>query len=233
MMGKWLGIIVAACVMLSSYIVMQGKEKPAVFPIQEIAGNTLPSETVVPIGKTDTPELPASVLESYYVSSQEPVFDYLQNNSIQRFWNMWVSYFIEEDLQVHWDYDTLAPVQLLDHDFQSVAKDGEKALYTCTFTTEDGRCGYIIVAYNQADPSISKWSLQETTPYLYDLRANSQEITAALLQTDIDLSTAVASRVEWIDTEKKRGDRVILFTDGKQDRYVCFLGEEPITIEKQ
>ncbi len=172
--------------------------------------------------------------DTYYLSSEEPVHVYLQNHSIQRFFNMWVKEDLGEDVEAHWDYDTLAPVQLLDHNFQSIARSDEP-LYTCTFSTDDGRYGYIIVSYGIAadGPYISKWSLHETTPYSIDLRANSKEIAAALSETDIDLSTASAARVEWIDTDQNRGDRIILFTDGKGDKYVCSLGGDDLTIEKQ
>lgn len=176
----------------------------------------------------------SNALETYYLSEEDPVYGYLQNKSIQRFFNMWFQEYIGEDMEANWNYDTLAPVQLLDHSFASIAQQDE-ALYTCTFSTDDGRCGYIIVSYGEGEdgPYISKWSLQETTPYLYDLRANASLITAALNETDIDLSTATAARVEWIDTKKNRGDRIILFRDDKGDNYVCYFGDGDFTVEKQ
>ena len=171
-----------------------------------------------------------ALLESYYLASDDPVFAYLQNNSIKKFFDMWLEEYMGEDIEAHWNYDTLAPVQLLDHEFNSIRPD--VALYTCTFSTDDGRCGYIIVSYGEDGPHIQQWSLHETTPYLYDLRANIGQITAALAETDIDLSTATAIRVEWMDTDKNRGDRIILFTDDKGDRYVCTLGDGDFTLEK-
>lgn len=177
--------------------------------------------------------LPDRLFETYYLSSEEPVYTYLQNKSIQRFFNMWFKEYIGEDIEAHWNYDTLAPVQMLDHKFNPISRPGEK-FYTCTFSTDDGRYGYIIISYGEGKegPYISKWSLNETTPYQYDLRANSSQIGEALNKMDIDVSTASAMRAEWIDTDKKRGDRIILFTDGKNDKYVCYFGDGDYTLHK-
>ena len=180
----------------------------------------------------DKKPLQEYLLESYYLDANDPAAKYLQNKSIERFWTMWVaSYFDDEEMEVTWDYDTLAPVQVLDHNFESIVRKHDP-LYTCIFTTADGKSGYLIISYNDEDPSVSQWSLHETTPYYYDLRANLEAIEAALQTTDIDLATVIATRVEWIDTEKNRGDRIILFEDGKGDRYICYLGDDDFSLEK-
>lgn len=183
-------------------------------------------------GSAADADLPETVLASYYSAQDTPIFEYLQNNSIQSFLNMWFEEKIDQHARPHWNYDTLTQVQLMDHDFESLSRAGEQ-LYTMTFSIDDGRCGYIIIVYHEDGPAISEWSLHETTPDLYDLRANREAIATALSGTDIDLSTAAAARVEWIDTAKRRGDRIILFTDGKGDRYVCYLGDHDFTIEKK
>lgn len=177
-------------------------------------------------------EMPEALSASYYLDPEAPAYTYLQNNSIRRFLDMWVESNLGEDIAPQWQYDTLAPVQVLDHAFADAAKL-DTPLYTCIFTSEDGRCGYIIVEYIEDDPSIGQWGLMETTPALYDLRANERAIAAALEATDIDLTTATASRVNWVDTDNNRSDQIILFADGKGDRYVCHLGDEQFTIEKQ
>lgn len=223
-MLKRILIGVTLCALLASCSAVQA-------PIQADAG-TLPGTSTGSASETDDGQLPDSVLESYYLPSDDPVYSYLQNNSIKKFFDMWVASTIDPDLKPVWNYETLAPVQLLDHDFKPIGLEDE-ALYTCTFTADGGRCGYIIVSYGEEGPHISNWSLHETTPYPYDLRAAGEEIAAALAETDIDLSTASAARVEWIDTDKRRGDRVILFTDGKGDRYLCFLGDGDYSIEKR
>ena len=178
--------------------------------------------------------LPVFLLNSYYLPKENPVYSYLQNKSIRRFFDMWFREQISEEAEAHWNYDTLAPVLLLDHDFKPVTQQ-DKGLYTCTFSTDDGRSGYIIVSYGEGaeGPYISKRSLHETTPYQYDLRANGEQIAEALKESDIDLSTASAARAEWIDTENNSEDRIILFTDGKGDRYICYFGDGDYTVRKQ
>lgn len=217
------------CVLLLGCAMPQNLKKNAISSTPNTSNNT----TIASID-ADQSTLSDALFETYYLPSEHPVYAYLQNKSIQRFFHMWCKESIDEDVEVHWNYDTIAPVQLLDHEFHSIARPGEE-LYTCTFSTDNDRHGYIIVLYGEGNegPYITKWSLCETTPYLYDLRANSEQIIAALKETDIDLSTASASRAEWIDTDKKRGDRIILFTDSKEDHYICYFGEEKFTIEKQ
>ncbi len=172
------------------------------------------------------------LLDSYYLSPEDPIHAYLQNKSIKRFMQMWFEEYMGEEIEAHWDYAALAPVQLLDHTFQPIALPGE-TLFTCTFTTDDGRCGYIIISYGESKegPYIAKKSLYETTPYLYDLRANMDQITTALKETDIDVAAAI--RAERIDAENSREDHIILFTGNSGDRYVCTLGDGDFTLEKQ
>lgn len=84
----------------------------------------------------------------------------------------------------------------------------------------------------QADPAVSKWSVRETTPYLYDLRANRDKIGESLQKTDIDLSTAKAFRVVLYDQEKGSAGQAIRFTDGKGDDYIGYFGDDVFKIEK-
>ncbi len=179
---------------------------------------------------TTTANLPDTLVKSYYLSANNPVAEYLQNNRIKEFFDMWFKENIDANAMPQWNYDSLAEVECLDHSFVSFAYE---KLYTLTFTTDGGKCGYIIISYIEDGPAIKKWSLHESTPYLYDLNANSEVIAAALQATDIDLPTATATRVEWQDTEKNLGDQIILFEDGKGDKYVYFLGDDNLEIKKQ
>lgn len=221
------------CILLSGCTNPQNSEQRVESSAPDTISNTLDNAIVTSFG-ADVGAAPDSLFETYYLPSDDPVYSYLQNNSIRKFFNMWLEEYMGQDIEANWNYDTLAPVQLLNHSFQSIARSGEE-FYTCTFSTNDDRYGYIIVSYGEGEegPYIQKWSLHETTPYLYDLRANIRQITAAVNETDMDLSTASAVRVEWIDTDKNRGDRIILFTDGKEGKYVCYLGDEDYTVEKQ
>lgn len=231
-MKKGLAALVSVCIMLQGCSKTQAAEQSAVMNVSAPSVTEL-NITATTLQEADASALPDHIFETYYLSPEEPVHAYLQNNAIQKFFHMWVKEAYGEEITAHWNYDTLARVQLLDHDFNSIAKAGGE-LYTCTFSMDHNRYGYIIVLYGEGDegPYIKKWSLIESTPYLYDLRANSRQIAAALKKTDIDLSTASALRAEWIDTDKKRGDRIILFTDGKEDNYICYLGDGDFTIEK-
>jgi len=175
--------------------------------------------------------LPASLINSYYLSENDPVYSYLQNNSIKKFLDMWFAENIDKNAKPQWNYDTLAPVQILDHDFVSLTRSGVQ-LYTMTFSADGNRCGYILLSYSAEGPNIEKWSLTETTPHQYDLRANSEKIASSLKETTLDLSTTTAVRIEWQDTKKNRGDRVILFQDSKGNRYICYLGNNDFVMEK-
>lgn len=228
-MKKTILLLGAVCILLSGCSPSPGAAQNAPGTIASAMDNVSAMSL-----ESDSKALPDALSGTYYLPSDDPVYSYLQNKSIKRFFNMWLNDYMGEDIEAQWNYDTLAPVRLLDHDFKSVARSGD-TFYTCTFTTDDDRCGYIIVSYREGKegPYISKWSLHETTPYLYDLAANSEQIAAALKETDIDLASASAARVELIDTDKNRGDRIILFTDGTDSHYVCYLGGDDFTIEKQ
>lgn len=229
--------LAAVFILLTGCAVPQHSGKDAVPTATEQTSVTIKSvaikNAILPLSDEDGKMLPETLMETYYLSSEDPVKKYLQNKSIQKFFNMWLKEYMCEDIEAYWDYDSLASVQYLDHKFTSVSRPGEE-FYTCTFSTDDGRCGYIIVLYGEGKegPYIAKRSLQETTPYLYDMRANSEQIAAALGETDIDIPSTSAIRVEWIDTDKNRGDRIILFTDGKGDKYICYLGADDVTVEK-
>lgn len=229
-MHKLFLILSVTCILLTGCSVSQNTAKDQTLSAPGASGVVLLSTAGTAAKETGT--LPDSLLKSYYLSPDDPAYKYLQNKRVRGFFDMWFEYFIAEDIKPNWNYDTLAPVELLDHDFKPIAKQDDK-LYTCTFTTDDGRCGYIIVSYYKDGPSFKKWSLFETSPHQIDLKANSGQIAAALAKTDIDLSTATATRVEWIDTEKNRGDRIILFMNAKGSRYVCYLGDDDYSIEKQ
>lgn len=174
--------------------------------------------------------LPDTILDFYYEGQADPAFAYFQHTSIQRFAAMWVKKEIEDIETPIWNFDSFTQISMLDHDF--VESHPDEAIYCCTFSDGAGRFGYLIMKYDASDPSLSNWGVQETTPYLYDLKANMKEIGASLLQTDIDLSTAKASRVYLFDREKNRANQVIRFTDGKGDDYICDLGNSSFEIEK-
>ncbi len=174
--------------------------------------------------------LPETMLSSYYEGQNDNAFSYFQHKSIQRFLAMWVREATGDIIDPKWNLDSFTRICILNHNFlQSHEND---RLYCCTFSDGADRCGYIILEYNDMDPSVSNWGVTETTPYQYDLKANMEEITECLLKADIDIETASASRVYLYDKDNKRADQVIRFTDGKGDNYICYFGTSPIAIEK-
>ena len=67
------------------------------------------------------------------------------------------------------------------------------------------------------------------TQYLYDLNANIDDIVTKLKETNIDLSSAVASRVKMIDTEGKGSVEAIRIVDNYGNVYMCYFDETSIT----
>lgn len=190
-----------------------------------------PSESMPSSGAdTGKASLPDTVMESYYIGQTEPAFEYFQKSRIQRFLAMWVEEEIKDIANPQWNYDTFTRISILDHDF-TVSRPDE-AIYGCAFSDGAGRYGYIIVKYDEAGPAMGNLGVTETTPYLYDLKANIGKIAAGLLETDIDISTAKASRVYLLDKEKNRADQAIRFTDDKGDNYICYLVSPSFEIVK-
>ena len=175
-------------------------------------------------------QLPDTVSDSYYAGQSDPAFEYFHNSSIRRFFAMWVKEETGDLTEPQWYYDGFTKIEVMDHDF--TAARPEQQLYCLPFSDGSGRYGYLIAEYDAAGPSVSNRGVAETTPYLYDLKSNMKEISASLAKTDIDLSTARASRVYLFDKEKKRADQVIRFTDDKGDNYVCYYGDFAFETEK-
>lgn len=173
--------------------------------------------------------LPEAIIDSYYAGQAAPAFEYMHHSSIQRFLAMWVKEETGDLENPQWNYDSFTEIDFLDHDFAQMYPG--KPIYCLTFSGEGGRYGYAIVEYDEKGPSILNRGIKETTPYQYDLKANLEEIQAALMKTDIDLTTAKASRVYLYDREKKRADQVIRFTDGKGDDYICYYGDAAFETE--
>ncbi len=192
--------------------------------------STLAKEGAVGLAEKEEYSLPAGLLSSYYAAQNTSAFEYFQNESIQEFVAMWVKEETGDIDAPQWNYDSFAQITVMDHALE--VSRPEEALYCCTFSNGVDRYGYLIFKYNEADPSISNWGVGETTPYSYDLEANTPETAMALAKTDIDLATATAARVYLLDRENKRADQAICFIDGKGDRYLGYFGKSVFTIEK-
>lgn len=181
-------------------------------------------------GKDIPLSLPKSLIDSYYLGQSDAAFKYFQSSSLQRFLDMWVKEGTGDIAKPIWNYDSFTKIVFLNQNLAELWQD--KSIYCCVFSDGNGRYGYIIIEYDQKGPSISNYDVRETTPYLYDFKANMDEISKNLMKTDVDLSTAKALRVNLYDDEKKQTDQAILFTDGKGDNYIGYFGDSSFKVEK-
>ncbi|PNV59542.1 hypothetical protein C0033_23485 [Clostridium sp. chh4-2] len=196
-------------------------------------GSASSADTVKETAASETDSavtLPDTLVNSYYSGQSDPACEYFKHSRIQKFFAMWVEEETDDFTNPVSNFESFTEISVRDYDLSVLNPD--KPLYYCTFSDGADRYGYVIVEYNGGDPSIINWGVTETTPCLYDLRANEKEIAAALIETDIDLSTAKASRVYLYDKDQKMNDQAILFTDEKGDNYICYLGEENFCVEK-
>lgn len=163
----------------------------------------------------------ANATASYYGNAAEndKVLAFMKRKSIQRFLAMWVR---EETGDIEapiWDYASLSPVMVKDLESKDIS--AQRQLYSCVFSDGSGRYGYCLFEYLDKESAITNWGVKETTPYRYDLQANSERIADSLLETDIDLLSANASRVCLYDEHTGKTEQVIVFTDHLNDSYIC------------
>lgn len=213
------------CVTLAAVMCLAACGGPQLPEHEALAGPERPAseEETKDISEEAEGNLPAPIVASYYEGQEDPAFDYFKHSSIQRFLAMWVKEETGDIENPIWDLDSFTRIKVLDQDLAELRPDEE--LHCCAFTDGSGRYGYVIVKYNETDPSMSNCGVVETTPYQFDLRANEQEIAASLRKTDLALSTTTASRVYLFDSVNKRADQVIRFTDDKGEDYLYFYGE--------
>lgn len=160
------------------------------------------------------------LLNSYYLGQNSRAFNMLKKSIFIDMIEGWTGDDIENPA---WNYDSFTQYYILNSDMVSATHD--KELYYCTFSADDDKCGYIVLSYDGS--SLRKISMVET-PYLYDLKANVDEIADKLSEAGIDLSSVVASRVQLVGTNKNCSDEVIRITDGNGHNYMCCFGESSI-----
>ncbi|MFA9463068.1 MAG: hypothetical protein ACERKN_02140 [Velocimicrobium sp.] len=161
-----------------------------------------------------------TVFSSYYSSQSSHAFSMLKKSIFKSMIDGWTD---DDIVNPIWNYDSFAQYQILDYDMVSVA-DNEN-LYYCTFSADNDKFGYIVLSYDGS--SLQKINVIETS-YLYDLQANKDEIADKLSEAEIDLSSAVASRVQLVDLNKKCSDEVIRITDDNGHNYMCYFGKSSI-----
>ncbi len=184
------------------------------------ASSTMNNEIRIDYDDVNT-DMMDSVISSYYSGQSSRAFKMLQKSIFKRLVDHWT------DSDIHnpvWNYDTFTRYQTLDSDIARVDPDEE--LYCCAFSSDNGKFGYIVVSYD--GDSLGNMGVVETQ-YLYDLNANIDDIVTKLKETNIDLSSAVASRVKMIDTEGKGSVEAIRIVDNYGNVYMCYFDETSIT----
>lgn len=147
------------------------------------------------------------ILNSYYSYNDTDAYRLVKSSALKRFLNQWTDDSIVNPV---WNYDSFTKYEGQD-------------LYYCTFTADNGRYYYMVLRYDaQNDGGLEKVRYSET-PYYYDLRSNIDEIKDKLSETEIDLTSTVASREQLVDTDKNCYDEVILFTDVNSNSYAWDL----------
>lgn len=148
-----------------------------------------------------------SILNSYYSYNDTDAYRVFKSNALKRFLNQWTDDSIVNPV---WNYDSFTKYEGQD-------------LYYCTFTADNGKYYYMVLRYDaKNDGGLGKVRYSET-PYYYDLRSNLEEIRCKLSETEIDLTSTVASRAQLVDADKNIYNEVILFTDANSNSYACDL----------
>ncbi|WMJ86602.1 M56 family metallopeptidase [Anaerocolumna sp. MB42-C2] len=151
----------------------------------------------------------ASIFNSYYAYNDTDAYRLIKSKALKRFLNQWTTASIVNPV---WNYD-------------SFTKYEGKDLYYCTFTADNGKYYYMVLKYQAEDGGgLSKVRYCET-PYDYDLRANIDELTAKLSETAVNLSSAVASRVQAVNADTRSLFEAIRITDDSGHSYMYYLGK--------
>lgn len=171
---------------------------------------------------SDREELLTETLRSsYYEGQGKRAFGMFQKKIFKKLINDWTC---SNMVNAAWSYDSFAAYQMLDEDGNSLS---DKDLYYCTYSAEEGKCGYIIVAYD--GDSLQRISSAETS-YPYDLDSNMEAVLAGLEETETDPTSARAARVSITMGEDTR--EAIRITDGEGHECICFFGKEGVSFEE-
>lgn len=183
--------------------------------------------TATPMGtsvgelKAASPSDTKTLVTSYYQAQSSPAFSMLQHNIFKN----WVENWSDETTNPKWNFETFAQYQILDKDTMSAVSDQD--LYYCTISADNDKYGYIVVEYH--GDSLSRGSENIDTPYPYDLNVVLADVSSKLAQTDIEMPTAVASRVSIVDTTNNSPEEAIMIKDGKGQVYVYSFNDRTLT----
>lgn len=171
---------------------------------------------------SDREELLAEALRSsYYEGQGKRAFGMFQKKIFKKLINDWTC---KNMVNAAWSYDSFAAYQMLDEEGNSLS---DKELYYCTYSADEGKCGYIVVAYD--GDSLQRISSAETS-YPYDLDSGMKSVLAGLEETGMDPYSARAVRVSITVGEGTR--EAIRITDGEGHECICYFGKEGVSFEE-
>ena len=149
---------------------------------------------------------------SYYAGQDSRAYRMLNKSMFRQLLNNGWLENLGDIQNARWNYDTFTEYTVLDQDPELT----EEPLYCCTFSADDGRCGYLVVAYTG---DALKQIDTVKTPYLYGFLRNADAIREELGKTELDLSSAAASRVQFKDDQGVSAEG-ILFQDSAGREYL-------------
>lgn len=160
------------------------------------------------------------IIDSYYEKQDSKAFQIIKSGMLKKMLDQWTD---DTIINPQWNYDSFTKYQILDENMGSIS---EEDLYYCIFTADNGKYYEMILDYDYGDygGGLGKVRYNEI-PYPYDLQSNWDQIIMKLKETDIDLSTAAAHRVEIVDTNTNSGRQAIFFTDAKGNQMLYHFEE--------
>lgn len=133
----------------------------------------------------------SAITASYYQGQETRAYEMLQKSIFKNLLNNGWLQNLPDMEHAKYNYDTFTK-------YRMNSSDSAAEMYYCTFSADNGRCGYVVMAYD--GDGLSRVDSVET-PYLYDLQAVSEQILQKLNKTRMDLSSATAERIQTTDAD--------------------------------
>lgn len=172
-----------------------------------------------------------SIFNSYYFAQSNNLnaFKVLQSKKFTEIIEDWVDENLNDIKNPVWNYDSFTQYQILDGG--SISSIGDDLFY-CTFSADNDKYGYVILqydSYSNDGSALGRVAMVETTPYLYDLKENINDILTKLNEFKLDLSKIDVIRGQIVDGENS--EEVILFTDNNKKYLFYFKSSEIVEIQ--
>lgn len=122
------------------------------------------------------------------------------------------------------NYDSFTAYQLPDSESGYLPSGTE--LYCCTYSADNGKYGFAVVAYEGS--GLSRICIEET-PYPFDMKENIEDVMAELKKSGIDLSAASAAR-ERINDGKQGVTEAVRITDREGNSCLLRFDERGVVL---